>query len=129
MRHLGLAAAGNIGNRDITSLTRAAINAAATAGTLVTGEPYLISDEGRLAVATGASAYTAFAKTSETGAGSSSAITHVQQTAPVYVMREPWGVYAWTIVRGDGLRASPSNNPSYTTSAAAWSARDSLSYA
>lgn len=40
--------------------TRAQIEAAAAGGTLADGEPYLITDEGRIAVGTGASTYTSF---------------------------------------------------------------------
>ena len=46
----------------IKSGTRAQLNAAAAASQLAAREPYFISDEGRFAVGTGASAYTAFAK-------------------------------------------------------------------
>ena len=45
--------------------TRALIDAAATANQLNQGEPYLITDEGRIAIGTGSNTYAAFAKTSE----------------------------------------------------------------
>ena len=45
--------------------TRAQIEAATGSGGLVTGEPYLITDEDRLAVGTGAGAFAAMAKQSE----------------------------------------------------------------
>lgn len=45
--------------------TRAQLNAAATAGTLKAGEPYLITDEARLAVGTATNAYQDYAKLSE----------------------------------------------------------------
>lgn len=47
--------------------TRAQLNAAATANKLAAREPYLITDEGRLAVGTGAGTYTAMAKAGEGG--------------------------------------------------------------
>lgn len=46
--------------------TRAQIDAAAAASGLVTGEPYLITDEARLAVATAANAYQGALKQNET---------------------------------------------------------------
>lgn len=45
--------------------TRAQLDAAAAASGLRLGEPYLITDEGRLAVGTSASAYSVAAKQSE----------------------------------------------------------------
>lgn len=48
--------------------TRAQIDAAAAGGTLVAGEPYFITDEGRMAVGTSASAYASFAKEGEVAA-------------------------------------------------------------
>lgn len=45
--------------------TRAALNALATAGTLVVGQVYVITDENRLAVALTASTYETFAKAGE----------------------------------------------------------------
>ena len=106
--------------------TRARLDGAARAAGLHQGEPYLITDEGRLAVGTGASAYEGMAKQSEIGG---SAIVEVDQTSPVYVQRTPYGAHAWTVLRGDGLRATPANNPSYATAAAAWAARASLVFA
>lgn len=47
--------------------SRAAIDAAAAASGLKAGEPYLITDENRLAVGLSVSAYEAFAKQSEAG--------------------------------------------------------------
>lgn len=47
--------------------TRAQIEAAKTAGDLAAGEPYLITDESRLAVGTANNAYTAMAKEGESG--------------------------------------------------------------
>ena len=49
--------------------TRSQIDAAATAGQLQSGEIYLITDENRLTVGTGASAHHATAKQSEIGGG------------------------------------------------------------
>lgn len=49
--------------------TRAEINAAAAAGQLVVGEPYLITDEGRIAIGTGTHSYQAMAKQGEGGTG------------------------------------------------------------
>lgn len=49
--------------------TRAALNAKASAGTLVPNQVYHISDEGRLAVALTTSTYQTFAKQSEAGGG------------------------------------------------------------
>lgn len=45
--------------------TRAQLNAAVTGNTLNLGEPYLITDENRIAVGTGSNSYEVFAKTSE----------------------------------------------------------------
>ena len=45
--------------------TRAQLDAAVTGNTLVQGEPYLITDEGRIALGTGSNTYEAFAKQSE----------------------------------------------------------------
>lgn len=47
--------------------TRAALDAKATAGAIVSGQVYLIEDEDRLAVGTGTTAYQAFLKEGETG--------------------------------------------------------------
>lgn len=55
--------------------TRAQINSAASAGQLSAGEPYLITDESRLAVGTSPTAFTDFAKLSETGGGGGGGIT------------------------------------------------------
>lgn len=49
--------------------TRAQIEAAAAGGTLADGEPYLITDEGRIAVGTGTGAFSAMAKQSEVASG------------------------------------------------------------
>lgn len=45
--------------------TRAQLNTAASAGQLLAGEPYLITDEGRIALGLSASTYEVYAKTSE----------------------------------------------------------------
>lgn len=45
--------------------TRAQLDAAVTGNSLNQGEPYLITDEGRIAIGTGSNTYSAFAKTSE----------------------------------------------------------------
>ena len=45
--------------------TRAQLNAAVTGNTLNLGEPYLITDENRIAVGTGSNSYEVFAKSSE----------------------------------------------------------------
>lgn len=58
-----------------------------------------------------------------------SVITAVDQTSPVYILREPYGAYAWTILRGDAKRATPANNSTYPTSSAAWTNRTTLTYA
>lgn len=47
--------------------TKSQLDAAAAAGALELGEPYLITDQGRLAVGLGQSSYSAMAKQSETG--------------------------------------------------------------
>lgn len=49
--------------------TRAQIEAAAAGGALADGEPYLITDEGRIAVGTGTGAFSAMAKQSEVASG------------------------------------------------------------
>lgn len=58
--------------------TRAALDALAGAGGLKAGQIYLISDEARIAVATGPGAYTAFAKQGEGGGGGDGWIYLVQ---------------------------------------------------
>lgn len=50
--------------------TRSQIDAAASASALNVGEPYLITDEDRIAVGLSASTYEEFAKSSEAGGGS-----------------------------------------------------------
>lgn len=50
--------------------TRAQLNTAASANQLNAGEPYLITDENRIAMGLSASTYEVFAKTSEKVAGS-----------------------------------------------------------
>jgi len=57
--------------------TRAQLNAAAAADWLSQGEPYLITDEGRLAVGTGSDSYEPMAKQSEAGGTSLSASTSI----------------------------------------------------
>ena len=57
--------------------TLAQIDAAAAASQLNAGEPYLVTDEGRIAVGLSASTYELFAKTSETGGGGGSAAAWV----------------------------------------------------
>lgn len=47
--------------------SRSQIDAAASSGSLNAGEPYLITDESRIAIGTSTTAYTAFAKQTETG--------------------------------------------------------------
>lgn len=49
--------------------TRAALNAKAGAGTIVAGQPYLITDENRLAVGLTTTTYEVYAKGSEAGGG------------------------------------------------------------
>lgn len=49
--------------------TRAELSAAAAAGELFAGEPYLITDEDRIAIGTSASTFVAFAKQGEGGGG------------------------------------------------------------
>lgn len=45
--------------------TRAALDAKATAGTIVVGQPYLITDEGRIALGLTTNTYETYAKESE----------------------------------------------------------------
>jgi len=49
--------------------TRAQLDAAASSNGLIVGEPYLITDEDRMAVGTAVNAYETYAKESETGGG------------------------------------------------------------
>ena len=49
--------------------TRAQLTAAAGSGTLIAGEPYLVTDEGRFAIGLSGSSFETFAKQSEVGAG------------------------------------------------------------
>lgn len=62
--------------------TRAQLDAAATAGGLKVGEPYLITDESRFAVGLTTSTYEVFAKSSEAGGGGGGATVAVSDTAP-----------------------------------------------
>ena len=55
--------------------TRAQIDAAATAGNLNLGEPYAITDEGRMAIGESPTTYTAFLKAGEVGAASGAVAT------------------------------------------------------
>lgn len=65
MKHVGTLEADHIGNRAARGYTRAQIDAAAGAGQLLVGEPYLIADENRLAVGTAVNAYAAAAKSAD----------------------------------------------------------------
>lgn len=58
----------------ILRTTRANLNTQAGSGNLLVGEPYLITDEGRIAVALTTSTYEEFVKASE--------LPHVGTTAP-----------------------------------------------
>ena len=49
--------------------TRAQLTAAANSGSLLAGEPYLVTDEGRFAIGLSGSSFEAFAKQSEVGTG------------------------------------------------------------
>ena len=49
--------------------SRAQLTAAAGSGTLIAGEPYLVTDEGRFAIGLSGSSFETFAKQSEVGAG------------------------------------------------------------
>lgn len=62
--------------------TRAQIDAAATAGSLNLGEPYAITDEGRLAIGESATAYTAFLKDGEGGGAASGEVATPTNTSP-----------------------------------------------
>jgi hypothetical protein len=77
--------------------TRAQINAAAAANGLRAGEPYLITDEARLAVGTSDSTYQAAAKQGEGGGSGGSQQVFVQQTRPA----EP-GPWAWWVTNATG---------------------------
>ena len=70
--NLEIAGAGDVdGNTvkvTVKSLTRAQLDAAAADALLAVGEPYLITDEDRIAVGTSASAYASFAKEGEVAA-------------------------------------------------------------
>lgn len=61
--------------------TRAALNALAGASGLVQGEPYLITDEDRIAVGLSATTYETFAKESEAGGGGGDAFTFSEHSA------------------------------------------------
>lgn len=54
----------------VLRITRAQLDTAAGLGQLLTGEPYLITDEERFAVALSPSTYESYAKLSEAGGGS-----------------------------------------------------------
>lgn len=57
MRHLGSRLAGHLGDRDARGLTLSGLEAAATAGQIIAGEPYYLTDKGRMAFGTGASTF------------------------------------------------------------------------
>lgn len=57
MRHIGSRQAAHIGDRAARSFTLAGLEAAATAGELIAGEPYYITDKERVAFGTGSSTY------------------------------------------------------------------------
>lgn len=70
--------------------TRAQLNAAATANQLNTGEPYLISDEGRSAVGTSAGTYkAAFMQ------GDKLALADVAQSSAANGQAPVWNGSAW----------------------------------
>lgn len=62
--------------------TRAQITTAATNNQLAAGEPYLITDEARIAVGTSASSFMDFAKLSEAGGGGGSTNTAIEGGFP-----------------------------------------------
>lgn len=61
--------------------TLAQITAAATANQLDIGEPYLITDEDRLAVGLSASTFSTFAKVSEVGSGGGITLAQARKEA------------------------------------------------
>ena len=61
--------------------TRAALNALATAGTIVPGQGYVITDEARLAVGLTASTYETYAKESEASAFTAAAAIAAYEAA------------------------------------------------
>lgn len=64
----------------IVFVTRAQLNAAATADQLKIGEVYLVTDEDRLAIGLSASTYETYAKASEAG-GSDGSVSSIVSTA------------------------------------------------
>lgn len=62
--------------------TKSQLDAAAASGTLALGEPYLITDEGRLAVGLGSSSYASMAKQQEPGNANAIAGYPVQLVNP-----------------------------------------------
>lgn len=82
--------------------TRAQLEAAATAGTINAGEPYLIIDEGRFALGTSTSAYQDFAKASEAGGGPAvisyddrATLRAVNGPATTLAILDKLGVFIW----------------------------------
>ena len=97
--------------------TRAQLNAAAAAGQLAAGEPYLITDEGRLAIGTGADTYTALAKQGEGGGGTAApdmrayaALPASEFSAWVASTANRDALAAWLADPVAGLQASDVNN-------------------
>jgi hypothetical protein len=68
-------------NIKIKRATREQLNTAAAANGLLQGEPYLITDEDRIAVGLSASTYKTFAKESEIGAGATPALDNLASVA------------------------------------------------
>lgn len=79
--------------------TRAQLDSAATAGDLIAGEPYLITDEPRIAVGLSATTYESFARESEAGgtSGGSSGGVPVGTVAMFGETRVPTG---WIVLNG-----------------------------
>ncbi|SMF70480.1 hypothetical protein [Allosphingosinicella indica] len=86
--------------------TRAALDALAAANGLKTGQIYLITDEGRIAVATGMGAYVAYAKQSEAGGGGSDPWTTLKQGSDL-------SNSAVTTIESGDLVFNPSPNKTY----------------
>jgi len=83
--------------------TRAQLNAAVTGNTLSLGEPYLITDENRIAVGTGSNSYETFAKATEVQALDADLNAIAALTGTGYLRRT--GTDTWTLENSTFLTA------------------------
>jgi len=84
--------------------TRAQLNAAVTGNTLNLGEPYLITDENRIAVGTGSNSYEVFAKSSEVAGVLDGDLTAIASLTGTGYLRRT-GTDTWTLENSTFLTA------------------------